>query len=101
MVREMTCECNERIGASIDTLKDFNEIKSFFEDQVFKGIFMEVPPGTPYYTWKKDGVVKAWYATKWYRCKLCGCLWEINFPDFPANGFVRKFDDGIYEERGF
>lgn len=101
MVREMRCECNERIETSIDTIKDFHEIRSFFDNQVAKGVFIEVPPESPYYIWKKDSVAKEWYATKWYKCKLCGCLWEVNFPDFPASGFVRKFDDGIYKERGY
>lgn len=29
-----------------------------------------------------------WYANKWYRCNKCGTLWEFNYPDFPAKGFV-------------
>lgn len=23
-------------------------------------------------------------------------MWEFNYPDFPAEGFVRKFEDGMY-----
>ena len=37
-----------------------------------------------------------WYADKWYKCKCCGTLWEFRYPDFPAKGFVRKFEDGVY-----
>lgn len=37
-----------------------------------------------------------WYADKWYKCKCCGTLWEFSYPDFPAKGFVRKFEDGVY-----
>ena len=37
-----------------------------------------------------------WYADKWYRCNACGTLWEFQYPNFPAAGEVRKFEDGIY-----
>lgn len=40
-----------------------------------------------------------WYADKWYKCKDCGALWEFDYPDFPASGFVRKFDDGVYRPK--
>ena len=41
------------------------------------------------------------FADKWYVCNSCGCLWEVVYPEFPAKGFVRKFSDGIYHERGY
>ena len=31
-----------------------------------------------------------------YKCNVCGCLWEFEYPDFPAKGFVRKFENGKY-----
>ena len=37
-----------------------------------------------------------WYADKWYKCNVCGTLWEFRYPDFPTRGFVRKFPDGKY-----
>lgn len=100
MVYALKCDCAERIGIEINSMKLFKELKSFFEGQVQKGIFVEESPKQPYYigrTSKADKGIE-WYATKWYRCTYCGCLWEFKHPDFPTRGFVRKFSDGIYQE---
>lgn len=98
MVWEIKCECEERVETKIDSYTLFQEIKSFFKNEVKKGIYQDVPVQTPYYTGyseiKNESV--SWYATKWYKCNNCGCLWELNYPDFPAQGFVRKFVDGQY-----
>lgn len=61
--------------------------------------FSEEVPKRLYYVCQEGERVKAWFAIKWYRCNVCGCLWELNYPDFSAKGFVRKFSDGIYKER--
>ena len=77
-------------------MKLFKELKIFFSKQVNSGIFLEIPVEIPYYIGRdEDGEMK-WYATKWYKCLNCGCLWEFNYPDFPAKGLVRKFSDGVY-----
>lgn len=98
MVREIKCECEERMEAKIDSYTLFQEIKAFFEGEVEKGIYQDTPVQIPYYTGyselKNDKI--PWYATKWYKCNDCGCLWEFNYPDFPAQGFVRKFVNGKY-----
>ena len=36
------CDCDERIGIKINSWKQFEELKSFFEEQVEKGIFMVI-----------------------------------------------------------
>lgn len=96
MVRKLKCDCNERVGVSINSIKLFTELKKFFEGQIGTGLFEEEENKEPYYIWiDKDRSVK-YCATKWYRCKDCGCLWEFNYPDFPAKGFVRKYEHGIY-----
>ena len=101
MVRELMCECDERYAATIDSFKLFIEVKDFFEDQAEKGIYEDIPVETPYFTGQSVLQTINWSADKWYRCKACGCLWEFTYPDFPALGFVRKFPDGKYTERGY
>ena len=87
-----TCDCNERIGTKIRSLEQFNELKSFFDTQVANGVFVEVKPKKPFYIgYDHDGTKYTWYATRWLVCSVCGCLWEFDYPDFPAIGFVRKF----------
>ena len=96
-----TCECSERVGAKINSQKLFEEIKEFFKDNVKSEIYVDIPVSEPYYIGKGDkGYELKWYADKWYICNICGCLWEFNYPDFPAVGFVKKFEDGkhIMEE---
>jgi hypothetical protein len=92
------CDCKERYDIEIDSYNLFEELKSFFEEQVRKGVFKEVPVTEPFYIGyseiKREEI--KWYATKWYKCKVCGCLWEFDYPDFPSKGFVRKFQNGIY-----
>ncbi len=95
------CECSERYETKIDTWKLFEEIKSYFEEQVSLGVYEDISVTEPYYVGQSDAQTIKWYADKWYRCKICGCLWEFVYPDFPANGFVRKFPDGVYRERGY
>ena len=93
----MKCDCAERIGIKINSYDFFIELKEFFEGQVQKGIFEDVPEEEPYFIGLyDDGSTKGWYAEKWYRCNACGTLWEFKYPDFPAAGEVRKFEDGIY-----
>lgn len=93
----MTCDCAERVGIEINSYKLFEELQEFFEGQVERGIFSDVPVTTPYYIgYNVFGDSTEWYADKWYICNVCGTLWEFNYPDFPAAGLVRKFPDGQY-----
>lgn len=92
------CDCNERIDVEINSLKQFEDLKKFFEKKVKEGVFVEVSVKRPYYIGYSIIEKKSikWYANKWYRCRKCGTLWEFQYPDFPAKGFVRKFPDGKY-----
>ncbi|XCP84985.1 hypothetical protein ABXS75_18470 [Roseburia hominis] len=101
MVCKLDCDCDERIEINITSIKELEKVKEFFSQQIKQGIFVEEIPQKPYYVWKERDRVKEWFATKWYRCLKCGCLWEVNYPDFPAKGFIRKFSDGIYKEQGY
>jgi hypothetical protein len=92
MVWSIKCECSNRLDTSIISLKQFKEIKIFFERQVEIGNYIMQKPQMPYFVSSE----KKWFANVWYKCKICGCLWEINYPDFPATGFVRKFPNGQY-----
>lgn len=101
MVWRMSCDCKDIGELSIDRLNDFQKMIELFENECQKGIFREIVPQQPYYTWQRGSTTRKWYATKWYKCKACGCLWEFQYPDFPAKGFIRKFPNGVYHERGF
>lgn len=94
------CDCNERIGININSWKQFQELKVFFEEQVKKGLFIEIPVKKPYYVgYSADGKEMEWYADKWYKCLECNILWEFIYPDFPAQGKVRKLHAEDYTER--
>lgn len=94
------CDCNERIGTKINSWKQFEELKNFFEEQVEKGVFVEIPVRIPYYTgYSADGKIMKWYADKWYKCIQCDVLWEFVYPDFPAKGSVRKLSTDDNTER--
>lgn len=90
----MPCDCDERIGTKINSWKQYEELKKFFDEQVERGIFIEVSVKRPYYVgYSVDGKSMKWYADKWYKCLWCGTLWEFVYPDFPAQGVVRKINN--------
>lgn len=93
------CDCKERIGIEIQAWDQFEELKAFFESQVERGIFSEIPVKKPYYTGYGNFHTSEWYADKWYRCNVCKTLWEMKYPDFPAHGFVHKFPRGKHKGR--
>lgn len=94
------CDCDERIGIKINSWKQYEELKSFFENQVHEGIFTEIPVKKPYHIgYSANGNKMEWYAEKWYKCLGCGTLWEFIYPDFPAQGLVRKLNLNDYTER--
>ncbi|MDD8048712.1 MAG: hypothetical protein PHH04_03810 [Thomasclavelia sp.] len=93
------CNCNKRNGMEINTKKEFEDLKTYFTQQLCDGIFEDIQIVSPYYVGINEKQQKIeWYADKWYKCKCCGCLWEFIYPDFPAKGFVRKFEDGVYHQ---
>ncbi len=88
------CDCHERMGIEINSWLLFEELKAFFDRQVQNGTFTEIPIGKPYYVGYDERKRKIeWYATKWYKCKICGVVWEFLYPDFPRPGFVKKIID--------
>ena len=63
----MKCDCAERIGIKINSYDFFIELKEFFEGQVQKGIFEDVPVEEPYFIgYCGNGETIDWYADKWY-----------------------------------
>jgi len=101
VVQKLDCECAKRYEAKIDSWALFEEIKTYFEEQVSLGRYEDIPVKKPYYIWQSGKEKMEWNADKWYKCKICGCLWELVYPDFPADGEVRKFADGVYKEKGY
>ena len=97
MVWELKCTCDSLYETKIDSMELFQEIKNYFSLKIEDGDFIEIPVKEPYFVGKSKLQTINWYADKWYLCRKCGCLWEFIYPDFPANGFVRKFKDGAYK----
>ena len=95
------CECDNRYECKIDSQKKLAEVNGFFDKNQENGTFLKEPAEKPYYIWRdisrkdKNGRVRL-FADAWYKCKICGCLWEVKWPDFPAIGFVKKYDNGEY-----
>lgn len=101
MVCRLKCNCNTCNEAAISTFKELKRFNSFFEKGIQEGYFVSQKPEAPFYVYEDKNRKVEWYATQWYKCNSCGCLWELEEPDFPANGFVRKFPTGKYLPRGF
>ena len=51
----MNCDCAERLGIRINSYNFLIELKEFFEGQVQKGIFEDVPVEEPYYIGYSEG----------------------------------------------
>lgn len=88
----LNCDCKDRLECKINSNKLFEEINDFFITNVQKGIFKEIPITKPYYIGFSDNKKYEWFADKWYKCSICGQIWAINYPDFPAQGVVYKLD---------
>lgn len=101
MVLQPKCDCRTLQGWEIGTNKALEETRSYFQARTQSGLFTEIAVTAPYYSWRAGPKSRNWFADKWYTCNCCGCLWEIVYPEFPAKGFVRKFNDGVYLERGY
>ena len=100
-VPQLKCECKTLHEWNISTSKELDETKSYFRTRTQSGLYTEVSVTEPYYSWRTEKEYRKWFADKWYVCNSCGCLWEVVYPEFPAKGFVRKFSDEIYHERGY
>ena len=74
------------------------DLKNFFELNVENRLFSEIEVKQPYFIGQGNGKKFKYYATKWYKCNICGCFWEFQYPDFPANGHVRKFELNNYTQ---
>ena len=97
MVRELTCSCDKSEEMKVDSIEMFLKLKDYFAKLVDEGILIEIPVTEPYFVGKSKLQTINWYADKWYFCKRCGCLWEFVYPDVPASGFIRKFQNGMHQ----
>lgn len=86
----MVWELNDskKVYLKITGWKDFEDLKETINELVAKKLWREVSVTKQHYP--------GWYASKWYISTKTNCLWEIDYPDFPAEGFVRNFPDNIY-----
>jgi hypothetical protein len=93
----LNCECAERIGVTILSFSLFEEIESYFLEQVEKKIYADETDYSK--VWHEHGGLEKRVfrkTVKQYRCTVCGCLWMLEYPDFPAPGSVRKFQAGVF-----
>jgi len=97
----LKCDCTRVEEQKITSIKQFKDLELFFNQEVENGIFKEIKVTEPYYIGHGKSQDLIWYADKWYICTYCKTLWEFNYPDFPAAGFVRKFTDGIYHSKEY
>jgi hypothetical protein len=89
MVYGLKCDCESQLDIKVDTFGIFSNYLNYFDQKVKDGIMEEIPVETPLYVWNNENKEIKWYADKWYRCKICGLIWEFEYPDFPACGNVR------------
>lgn len=87
------CECKNRYGTEITSLQMFEEINNYLLDCKHRNEYKEIIFKKPYCSF---GLFDKRYASKWYKCKCCGTLWEINYPDEKGGAWIRKFSDGKY-----
>jgi len=85
------CDCLERTEQTIKTAVQFDEAREFFKKMIEDKIYTEIDVQKPYHTGKlSNGKIVEWYADRWYKCNICGQVWEFLYPDFPASGNIRK-----------
>lgn len=92
------CSCNMLDSCDIVSLEQLRQINNFFNRNIKNHIFYEEKNKQPFYEQSDGNRTIRYIAKKWYRCKLCGCLWELNYSDIPLQGFLRKFEDGVYKK---
>ncbi len=99
----MNCVCKDIREKQILSARSLDDTIEMFNQGCKDGFLIPCPVDEPYHIGYVDDDDKKIisYATKWYRCKSCGCLFEVLYPDFPMPGFVRRFDDGIYHKQEF
>lgn len=67
------CCCNLISNQVIRTDIQFTQMKSFFEKNEYKSMYVRRP----------------YYVDKWYKCRQCGRVWEFVYPEFPAYGHIK------------
>ena len=99
MVQLNSCFCHERYATIIDSWALFLEVKDFLEGGLDNGVFEDTTKVKPY-NWGKNekGEQILHYTQRLFKCKICGCLWALRYPDFPGHGFVGKYPDGNFDE---
>ena len=101
MVQKKNCECDTRYATLVESQVVSKEVEEFFKEQLEKGIFVDIEVEEPYFRFGSEQKHVEVFASKWYKCTICGCLWEYDKLDFDCDkrrGFVRKFPTGVYRE---
>jgi hypothetical protein len=92
---QLNCDCKEHYATDIDSWDLFIEVKSFLEGELNKNVFFFFSKIKPLDFGKDEAGEQIWhYTQRLFKCKICGCLWSLSYPDFPAHGFVGKYSDG-------
>ena len=91
MVHGLNCDCTKREDIKIDSYELFKALKDEFEQLVEVGTLKDISDYGQ--IWYEDGgEEKQIYRTtrKVYQCIICGCKWVFMYPEFPANGYIKK-----------
>jgi len=100
MVWKIKCECNERYSADIDSWKLFLEVRGFLEKGLADGVFKDATVIKPLDFGKNEVGEQIWhYTQRLFVCRVCGCLWALRYPDFPAHGYVGKYPEGKLDKQ--
>ena len=87
----MICICNKLKDEKINTWEQYEQLQALFDEYEKNGELVTIPIEKPYYIGKSaNGSVYEWYADRWYKCTDCGTIWEFVYPEFPAQGFVKR-----------
>ena len=100
MVQALKCECSERYSVDIDSWKLFIEVKDFLDSGLENGLFKDVTVRAPLDFGKNEAGEQIWhYTQRLFSCCVCGCLWALRYPDFPAHGYIGKYTEGTLDEK--
>lgn len=81
------CRCNDLSNLKIVRPSQLQCLIDFFS--TYDDTYYVIPVERPYYSGKNaHGVVLEWYADQWFKCKDCGRIWELCYPDFPSYGHL-------------
>jgi hypothetical protein len=78
---------------AVDSYAQIARIDGAIEQRLQENTLAEVLVEQPYSIEFSTDEIGLFVADKWYRCQVCGSLWELVRPDFPTKGIFRKLTE--------